>query len=448
MIPFIRRNIIAPLWTLKSKSPKFPYFKKLQASQYLPKEVIEANQWDKFKDILSYSYQNNQFYRKLFEQHGIKPDDIESISDMKKLPIITKSQIKENYDSIISNPYRNTSLLSSKTGGSTGTSLKLKKTENCTELKNACALRSDHWTGWRSGEPIAAVWGNPDYPESIKEKLKNFLFTPYFFLDTMNICDSSVLEFAKNWKRIQPTLLFGHAHSIFVLSQFLEKLKISLIPPKGIITTSMMLLDNERLFIEKIFKSKIFDRYGCEEVSLIASECEKHEGYHLNIEHLIIEFVKKDGTDAKPGESGDIIVTDLLNKVMPMIRYKVEDVGMPSLKKCSCGRGLPLMEKITGRVADFIRKEDGGMVAGISLIERVLTNNKGIQQLQIIQNKMNELTLNIVKEKAEYSVETEQILIQELRSILGPNINCLPVYMERIKQEESGKYRFCISNVI
>ena len=96
------------------------------------------------------------------------------------------------------------------------------------------------------------------------------------------------------------------------------------------------------------------DRHGCEEFILIGCECEKHHGMHMNIEHLVIKFIKDDGTTAKAGEMGNIVVTDLMNFAMPFVRYKVEDVGMPLDRTCSCGLGLPLMDKIAGRVANFL----------------------------------------------------------------------------------------------
>ncbi len=445
MLPLFRRKIVVPLWTIKSKSPKFPYLKDLAKTEYSSMEVLKNEQWFKFSEILQYCHVNNEFYQNFYKNVSIH--DIKSLSDIKKLPILTKSLIKANYNKIISTPFQKLKLFESKTGGSTGTSLRLFKTEECTELKNAIALRSNSWTGWQYGEPVAAVWGNPVYPVTFKEKLKNFLFTPFFYLDTMNINDEAVIAFSEEWKRIKPSQLYGHAHSIFVLAEILDRLKIQLSPPKGIITTSMMLLQNERTFIEKIIKAKVFDRYGCEEVSLIASECEKHEGYHLNIEHLIVEFIKEDGTDAAPGEPGDIIVTDLLNKAMPMIRYKVEDVGVPSARKCSCGRSFPLMEKVIGRTADFIQREDGSQVAGISLIERTLTKIQGIYQLQIIQDSLQDISLNIVREIDSFSDDTEKLLIDEIKKSIGNSVNINCKYVERIKQEESGKYRFCISKI-
>jgi phenylacetate-CoA ligase len=118
---------------------------------------------------------------------------------------------------------------------------------------------------------------------------------------------------------------------------------------KGIISTSMMLLPHERKVIEKVFQCKVTDRYGCEEVSLIGCECEMHEGMHMNIEHLVIEFVKDDGSYAVPGEPGNIVVTDLMNYAMPFIRYKEKIWG--ALIKLFLWQGLLLWEMLQVHLA-------------------------------------------------------------------------------------------------
>ena len=246
---------------------------------------------------------------------------------------------------MISDGFEKTSLLHFKTGGSTGKALDIYITEECSELRNACARRADRWTGWEPGEPIGAAWGNPKLPVTVKAKVLDKLLQPYIYLDTMAVSSDAVLEFARNWEKVQPTLLYGHAHSIFILAQYVQELGCTQIKPTGILSTSMMLLPHERQLIEQVFSCKVTDRYGCEEVSLIGCECEKHHGMHMNIEHLVIEFIKDDGTTAKAGEPGNIVVTDLMNFAMPFVRYKVEDVGVPMDTMCSCGRGLPLMGK-------------------------------------------------------------------------------------------------------
>ena len=167
---------------------------------------------------------------------------------------------------------------------------------------------------------------------------------------------------------------------------------------------------------------------------------------HINIEHLFVEFIKPDGNYSKPGEEGEIVVTDLFNRAMPLIRYRVEDVGVPSGKHCSCGRGLPLMERVVGRVADFLVRKDGGLVAGVSLIERTLTAISGIRQMQIVQETIDDIVVKIVKQPP-FSEKSEKKLVYEMKKALGNSVNLRLVFVEKISQEHSGKYNFSISHV-
>jgi len=365
---------------------------------------------------------------------------------MVHLPILTKREIREHTLEMISDGYQINNLLKFKTGGSTGKALEIYITEECSEKRNACARRHDRWTGWEVGEPIGAVWGNPVLPSDLKTWMKNKLLAPTIYLDTMNFTEIAVKRFAKDWNKIKPTLLYGHAHSLFMLAEYVQLLSIDEIRPKGILSTSMMLLPHERLRIEEVFGVKVTDRYGCEEVSLIASECERHEGMHLNIEHLFIEFINEDGSPALPGEIGRIIVTDLMNEAMPFIRYQVEDMGMLTAKKCSCSRGLPIMEKVIGRTADFLLHNDGSRIAGVSLIENTLTKIPGIDQMQIIQETMNNLVINIVQGKG-YTKDTEEELNSYFKDMFGEEVKIEMKYLSEIQAEKTGKYRFSICNV-
>lgn len=396
--------------------------------------------------MIQFVWDQNAFYEKRFKHAGISPSDIQSIDDVSRLPILSKADIRDGMHDIISRGYDIRSLQEAKTGGSTGKSLQLYFTEECSELRNACALRHDRWTGWKPGEPIAACWGNPHLPKTWKEKVKHWALQPMIYLDTMSVNDESVKTFAREWKRMQPTLLYGHAHSIYILATYLNKMGIDDLKPRGILSTSMMLMPSERKIIENQFGTKVIDRYGCEEVSLIGCECERHEGLHLNIEHLYIEFVKDNGESAKPGELGNIVVTDLMNKAMPLIRYKVEDMGIPSDKKCSCGRGLPLMNHVAGRVADFLIKHDGTKVAGISLIENTLTKFEGIRQMQIVQNDIEHILLNLVVD-ALYTEKIEKELISYFKTLFLDVVQLEIKKKETIDPEPSGKYRFSICRI-
>ena len=395
--------------------------------------------------MLRFTYENNGFYRNRFKTAGIRPEDICTPDDIRRLPILTKDEIRANASTMISDGYHKDSLLCFKTGGSTGKSLELFITEECSEQRNACARRHDRWSGWEPGEAIGALWGNPKRPRTLKEKIINQLVQPVIYLDTMEFTDASVRRFAAEWHDAKPTLLFGHAHSIYELANHVRRLEIETICPTGILSTSMMLLPHERAVIEEVFGLKVFDRYGCEEVSLIGAECELHNGMHLNIEHLLIEFLDENDTPVAPGEPGRIVVTDLMNRAMPFIRYQVEDVGVLSASPCSCGRGLPLMKSVVGRVADFLITADGKRVAGVSLIENTLTKIPGIAQMQIVQEARDSLTINIVRGQ-EYSEATTKELVDYFGTIFkGMLIDT--VIVDKILPEKTGKYRFSICKV-
>jgi phenylacetate-CoA ligase len=389
----------------------------------------------------------NDFYRNRFEKAGVSPVDIHSPNDLHNIPILTKAEIRANTPAMISRGYDVNNLQRAKTGGSTGKALELYFTEECSELRNACALRHNLWSGWKRGEPVAAIWGNPVLPSSLREKLRQFVVEPpVIYLDTMMVSTDSVSRFVKEWRRVRPTLIFGHAHSIFILAKMLEGMGIFDLHPWGIISSSMMLLLNERKKIEEVFGTRVTDRYGCEEVSLIASECEKHEGMHLNIEHLYVEFIKDDGSCAAPGEPGKIVVTDLMNHAMPLIRYEVEDVGVPMDRKCSCGRGLPLMESVTGRVADFLFKRDGSKVAGVSLIENTLTKIPGIDQMQIVQESIDSFVVSVVP-GSDFRESTKMDLNAYFKGLFGETVTVEIQVVRAIQSEPSGKYRFSICRI-
>jgi phenylacetate-CoA ligase len=442
----LRRNVFDPLQSKISGSPRVPYWKELERTQFFAGERLREIQWRRLKSLLCFAWEHNDFYRKRFEEARMTPVDIRSPEDFGQLNILSKEEIRNGVREMISRGFCTETLRKVKTGGSTGKALGLYITEECSELRNACARRHDRWTGWEPGEPVGALWGNPPLSQDLKVRLKNLLLAPTIYLDTMEITEKSVREFAREWLRLKPTLLFGHAHSIYLLARFVRDLSIGVIRPKAIISTSMMLLSSERRFIEEIFGVRVFDRYGCEEVSLIASECEKHEGLHMNIEHLYIEFLRDDGRYAGPGEEGKIVVTDLMNRAMPLIRYEVQDVGVPLDTECSCGRGLPLMAGVAGRVADFLIKKDGTRVAGVSLIENTLTKIRGIDQMQIIQESLDFFRISMVPGKL-YGEAAGRELTAYFQRLFGPEIQVSLQLVAAIEQEKSGKYRFSICRV-
>jgi phenylacetate-CoA ligase len=446
MINSIIKNIIYPLWDIKDNSIRLRELKSLEKSQWETSETLKQQQWKKTIAILQYAYENCKYYKNTLDEHGIKIKNINNYKDYLTIPVLSKKQIQENTPDLISATYKIDQLIAAKTGGSTGKALKIYFDEQCQQIRNAAAMRSDEWAGWSPGMKRAAIWGNPPLPDTWKKKIRMLLHDRFIFLDTMNLNPGSMDNFISQCEKHKSYIIFGHSHSIYIFAKYVLDGNIQNLRPRGIISTSMMLIPSERKVIEQAFGCKATDRYGCEEVGLIACECEEHKGMHLNIDHLFVEFIKEDGSPAGDGEEGVIVVTDLINNGMPLIRYKIEDVGIPTARECPCGRGLPLMEKVAGRVADFLVREDGSLVAGVSLVERTLTAIPGFEQMQIIQDEINSIKLNIVL-NGNYKEKSKNMLIEELLTVFGKNVKIDISYVDNIPQERSGKYRFSICNV-
>lgn len=439
-------HIFYPLWDIKDRSPKLNEWRELERLQWLPVNELERIQWQKLQLIIDYAVDQSPWYRELLKKAGVKKGTPVTPDVFSNIEITTKHQVRNNTREFISDEFEQDQLVTAKTGGSTGVSLNLYFDEQCQERRNAAQLLADRWAGWELGMKRAAVWGNPPTPATLKEKLRHHLLDRMIYLDTMDLNDRSMGDFVTLWRAENPRAIFGHAHSIYIFARYLLDKQVTDLRPKAIIATSMMLLDHERQTIEQAFACAATNRYGCEEVGLIACECEHHNGMHINLPHVYVEVLDENNQPVQPGEPGKIVVTDLNNFAMPLIRYRVEDVGVLGKEKCECGRGLPLLARIEGRVADFLIKPDGGRVAGVSLVERTLTKVPGVEQMQLVQTARDLVEINRVKGR-DFSESTDASLISALREVFDEQVNLEILDVEKIPQEASGKYRFSICKV-
>src|SRR5207253_10832505 len=191
-----------------------------------------------------------------------------------RVPILTKPDLRAHGQDMLSYSYTPSQLIRKKTSGSTGVSLEIFLDEDSRQWKRACVLRSDQWSGWRLGEPVAKVWGNPEFrSRGWRGWFRNQLLEREHYLDTLHLDEAALARFVQILHKRRPTLIFGHAHSVYLLAQYLQK-KVSdgvathHYRPKGIITTAMVLHSWQRRTIEQVFNCPVTNRYGCEEVSL------------------------------------------------------------------------------------------------------------------------------------------------------------------------------------
>jgi phenylacetate-CoA ligase len=415
-------------------------------TQYDDPKTIEERQWKSIQELVVHAYQTVPFYKQRFDETNVRPDTLRGWDDFRRIPPLTKADIRAAGDSLLSSSVDRSQLIVKKTSGSTGVSLVIRLTEDARQFKRACVLRSDEWSGWRLGERIAMLWGPSAYLENgWRGRLRNALLERCIGLNTLKMDEAALDQFLRALRRRPVSLIFGHAHSVFLLAEFARTAGFRDIRPKGIITTAMVLHEFQRRAIEDVFGCNVTNRYGCEEVSLIACECERHHGLHVNSDGVYLE-IERDGEPASVGTPGSILVTDLVNRAMPLIRYQVGDVGAWAGRACPCGRGLPSLERLEGREADYVTTPAGELVSGISLTENFAVQVPGIAQLQIVQETIAQFRFRIVR-GPDFGPASDARLKLLVEERFGPDVSFVTEFVDRIPQEPSGKYRFCISRV-
>jgi phenylacetate-CoA ligase len=443
---FLNRTVIGPLWACWERSPYLRHYRALVRTQYDAPEVIRDRQWHAVSSLVRHAGATVPFYRDRFARAGIIPERLRSFEDFQSLPVLTKDDIRAAGDTLLSDSYDRSRLLRKTTSGSTGVSLAVFVDEASSQWKRACTLRSDEWSGWRFGEPVARVWGNPDYlRRGWRGRLRNAVLDRARYLDTLGMEEADLERFAASLRRRPASLIFGHAHSVYLFADYVGQRGLGGIRPRGVITTAMVLHGWQRRRIEEVFHCPVTNRYGCEEVSLIACECARHDGLHVNADGVHVEILR-DGKPAAPGESGSVVVTDLTNRAMPLLRYQVGDVAALAGRRCPCGRGLHLLERLDGREADYVVTAEGELISGISLTENFALQVPGLAQLQVVQETIGHFLFRIVR-GPDFGPASLARLRELVTERFGAAATFACDFVARIPQEPSGKYRFCVSRV-
>lgn len=442
------RSVLFPFYeTFWKRRNTVRYLKSLARTQWLPEEKIKAIQWERLQALLTHAYAHVPFYRGIFDQRGLTPRDIKTADDFQKLPLISKEDIRADKDNMIAENFKGRTFTKA-TGGSTGVPLELDYDTNSYQWRTAAAIRGYRWAGCEDGKRTAYIWGAPigkeSFPLRVKKAMHNFILQRKMF-NSFKFTAEIMEDYRERINRFRPEAIVGYTTPLYNFAKFIKENKKRCVRIKSAITAAEKLYDYQREAIESAFGCKVFETYGSREFMLIAAECERHQGMHMSIDNLYIEILKEDGSPAGPGETGEIVITDLHNYGMPFIRYKIGDLGVPADRTCPCGRGLPLIEKIEGRILDTIQTPDGRLVPG-EFFPHLMKEFKGIKQFQVIQDRPETLLIKIVKNGA-FSEERLTFLRNEIEQALGPRTAVHIRFVEEIPLTESGKFRVTVSNL-
>lgn len=441
--PFIR-NAVFPLWLMKNRSQRGTFAKQLEESQYRSCGETRALQFDGLRRLVQHAYSHCEFYRSKYDAAGFDPRTLVEWTDVQRIPCITKQDIQNSLDSMISDNTVREELLRDMTGGSTGAPMVFFYDPVCRDQREAAAIRHDRWSTWDIGRRKAVIWGAPrdtHVSGNLGSRFREALIERRLILDAAQLTDERMKEFARLLLDYRPAVIQAYANTLVYFASFLRLRGIRGVRASGIITSAEVLTEEGRRLIESTFECRVYNRYGCREFGVIASECGHDSGMHVNAENLLVEVPWPDSDGI-----GEIVISDLRNYAMPMIRYRIQDMGRMLADGCGCGRGLPRMEIVGGRVSDFLVGTDGRRVSGIVIATYAITNIRGVQQVQFIQHQRDEVTVGVVK-GPQWDDDAGIELIKRTREFLGDGMQVTLQFKDRIDRDPSGKYRFSISAI-
>jgi len=445
----IVRNVLYPLDRRRSgDGAELRYLREFERTQYLSEAELRELQLQRLKRLLAHAYKQCPFYRKQFDAAGVGPNDLRTLENLRAFPVLEKRHIQEHRDALVAANWPCDDLMPNLTGGSTGTPISFFVSRDRSWSRAAATWRHNRWAGFDIGERSATLWGAArDIPQNTwKKRLRNLLIDRQITLDTGNITESKLQAFHAALKRFRPKTIVAYANSVALLARYIKSRQLPAYQPHSIITTAEVLEASARTLIEEVFGCRVFNRYGCREVSVVASECLEHNGLHVMAEGLFVEVVRGNGP-AKPGELGAVLVTDLLNLAMPLVRYRIGDMAVADDTACACGRGLPRLRTVEGRVTDFLVGTDGRLVSGAVLTVCVVAKRPTLGQVQLWQDTPGRVLYKIRSNDGRPPSQADlQFLETETRRYLGDDAKVEYEFVDELPCEPSGKYLFCRSS--
>ena len=446
--PVFIQNVLISLYGYKLYRERYignhdSDLEKLLKSQWFSKDIIEKNNNDNFIDFFRYAIKRVPYYKNLVNEGKIDPSKINSISDIDKLPILSKEEVRNNTDQLLSDEFNKNDLIAIGTSGTTGKTLKIYISKEARRYAYAFFSRFKKWAQLDEDKINVTFAGRTFLPADSPPPFwrKNLISNNYLF-SSYHLTEKNFKHYIDGLNKIKPHYIDSYPSAIYILAKYIKKKQLSIFHPKAIITSSETLLDSQRELIEEVFQCPIYDQYGSAEQVVFVSQCEKG-AYHIHSEFGHIEFINDEGKTASPGEPGRLICTGYTNRAMPLIRYDIGDTGILSDEVCSCGRNFPVIKKIVGRTDDILTMEDGREVGRLDPVFKGL---RSIKEAQIIQQDYSHITLKIVPDD-DYDEKDGRAVVLELKKRLGDNVHIDIDIVDEIERTKSGKFRSVISNV-
>ena len=439
---WLLRSVILPAGDLVFGQRMIKRLRFLEEAQWWDSDRLYDYRDRSLRSLMDIVYREVPFYREVMSNAGVKPTDVRCRGDLYKLPIVTKEMLRSSY------PHLTTRKTGQKiyevcTSGSTGTNFCVKEDTETAGRHRASFLLALEWANWVIGEPHVQTGITPN--RSLEKRLKDNLLGCYY-VSAFDLSDDSLDLSLDLLDRRGIQHLWGYPGSLYYLARRALKKgwNRSL---QSVVTWGDNVYAHYRETIEKAFTTRVFDTYGCAEGMQISAQCSQDNTYHIHTLDVIVEFLDEQQTPVPPGRPGNIVLTRLYPGPMPLVRYRVGDVGIAGNgRRCPCGRGYDVMESIQGRDSDVVITPSANRLI-VHFFTGVLEHFSEIDSFQVIQESIETMLIRIIPTK-QFSQESSKKIVSALQEKGATGIRIEIELVNQIPSTPGGKRRFVISKVL
>lgn len=439
----IMNRIIFKLGYLLKRPMVLKYYNEFMQNKFKSVVELEMQQNRALKQMIDFCFDHVPYYQNLFKSLGMTKGDFNSIKDLEKLPILNKTQMKNNPESFYPTNLKG-NFINGSTGGSTGVPLKYRMAEQCYERGGAILFRGWAEAGYSLGDKVSTIAGASlvSNQQSLKAKIQDYVLNIRHY-SSYGMNHDLIHKYALHMNQWKPLYLRGYASSLYLLAKYIDENTVRLnFKLKGIFSTAEVLSINQRLLIERVFNVHVFDNYGLNDGGVSAYECGQHNGMHIDYERAIMQTVDDNG-HAVFGTQGRIVATSLYNYAMPFIRYDTGDLGHIDVSSaCACGIKRPLLKQVYGRTTDYLKLNN--RIIG-SPVLTVLMGKVDLENYQITQIDSNTIDIRYIK-KTQIDSNDKNLIHKSFSEHVGlVNINFIKVSPDQLIAE--NKHKFIINDV-
>jgi phenylacetate-CoA ligase len=436
-------------WQVRSRVREFDLWQGLsllRETERWPRARIDQLRDEKLRALVARMYRVSPHYRAMMDERGVRPADVTGLSDIGKLPVMTKAILREHAAALQATDLTDDKLEKGVTGGTTGVPMRVVRDYAGTTWMRASYWRGFGWGGLTLGQPWVQLFGGSlGHGARPLNRLKNW-FSGKLFLPAFELDEHNVAEYVRAVQRSGARFLVGYTSACHQLALFVEKAGLSL-RLDAVFPTAELLIEEHAERMARVFGAKVLPYYGCGEVQSLGYTCPDAIGtYHTCDEHAVIEVERPDGSAALQGE-GAFLITDLDNQAMPLIRYRNGDAGLLGPPGCRCGRSLGRILRLDGRVNDVLITSGGVSISG-AIGAHAFRLIGGVDAFQIVQQRPGQATIRIVRAPAYDPVQEEPKLRTIFGKHLGDGADIAIEYHSTLPKTAAGKARFVINEYL